>query len=215
VRRATRKPELGKETVSKSVVDPAVKRKFFVQLIMIAFVAALFNGLMTFYCFRSGSVVLRQTFLPEDLTKGVMSRSFRLKGNGKATRFKFRAPLNNAWMSVEAAVVRADGMVVHVAERSIEYYHGRSGGESWSEGSRSNSFLLKLPDPGKYTLFLRAVSAFGNTTRANKASHSLKLEIMDRALPATRFGVAAGVCFALLVLTAFAFAKWKEDDEED
>jgi hypothetical protein len=215
VRRATRKPELGKGAVTRPLADPAVKRQFFMQLMIITCVAALLNGLVAFYCLRSGKVVLRQGFSKSDLTAGVMSQPFSLTGNGKATRFKLTAPLDNAWMSVEAAVVRGDGMAVHVAESSLEYYHGRSGGESWSEGSRSNSFLVKIPDRGRYTLFIRAVSAFGNASRANKAQHSLRLEIRDRALPGFRPTFAAGVCLALFVLTAVAFAKWKEEDEEE
>ena len=215
VRRAVRKPEFGKETVVKSIEDPAGKRKWFVQLMAIALVAAVLNGLLSFYCYRSGTVVLKQGFAPQELTGGVMSRPFRVRGKGKVTRINIRAPLDNAWMSLEAAIVRGDDMAVHLYEDSLEYYHGRSGGESWSEGSRSSAKLVKIPDPGEYRLFIRAVSARGNASRANKALHSLQVEIKDRALPGGRFAVAGGLCLALFILAAFAFAKWKENDEED
>ena len=214
VRRATRKPELGKETVSKTLADPAKKRKGYIQLMVIALVAAVFNGLLAFYCYQSGTVVLKQGFLPQELTQGVMSRSFIARGKGKITRISVSAPLDNAWMSLQAAIVRGDGQAIHLYERSLEYYHGRSGGESWSEGSRSSALLVKIPEPGMYKLFVQAVSAQGNASRATSARHGLQVEIKDRALPGGKFTLAGGLCLALFILTAFLFAKWKEDDEE-
>jgi len=214
VRRAARKPELGKETVLKTFEDPAKKLKGYIQLMVITLVAAVLNGLLAFYCYQSGTVVLKQGFLPLDLTKGVLSRSFIARGNGKITKIKVSAPLDNAWMSLEAAVMRSDGKAVHTYADSLEYYHGRSGGESWSEGSRSSSLLLKIPDPGMYKLYVQAVSAHGNASRATKAQHGLQVEIKDRALPGGKFALAAGLCLALLILTAFSFGKWKENDEE-
>ena len=214
VRRATRKPELGKETVSKTVADPAKKRKGYIQLMVIALVAAVFNGLLAFYCYQSGTVVLKQGFVPQQLTQGVMSQPFMVRGKGNITRVHVSAPLDNAWMSLAAAIVRSDEKAVHLFERSLEYYHGRSGGESWSEGSRSGSLLVKIPDPGLYKLFVQAVSARGNASRATKALHGLQVEIKDRALPGGKFALAGGLCLALFILTAFLFAKWKEDDEE-
>jgi len=215
VRRATRKPELGKETATRSIEDPAGKRSWFVQLMAIALAAAVLNGLLAFYCYRSGAVVLRQHFSPSELTQGVLSRPFGLRGKGKITRITAKAPLDNAWMSLKTAIVRGDDMAVHLYDTGIEYYHGRSGGESWSEGSRSSTLLLKIPDPGKYRLFVQAVSASGNTSRATKALHGLQVEIKDRALPGGKFSLAAGFCLVLFILVAFAFAKWKEDDDEE
>ena len=214
VRRAARKPELGKETVSKTFADPAKKRKGYIQLMVIALVAAVFNGLLAFYCYQSGTVVLKQGFLPQELTQGVMSRSFIARGKGKITRISVSAPLDNAWMSLQAAIVRGDGQAIHLYERSLEYYHGRSGGESWSEGRRSSALLVKIPEPGMYKLFVQAVSAQGNASRATSARHGLQVEIKDRALPGGKFALAGGLCLALFILTAFLFAKWKEDDEE-
>ena len=214
VRRATRKPELGKETATKPLEDTAKKRKGYLQIMTIALVAAIINGLLAYVCYRSGTLVYGQSVGPLELTKGVMTQPFQLRGNGKITKISVHAPLDNAWMSLETAIVRSDGMAVHAYEDNIEYYHGRSGGESWSEGSRSGSVLVKIPDPGQYRLFIQAVSAHGNASRANRALHGLRVEVRDRALPAGKFTFAGGLCLAIFILTAVLFAKWKEDDEE-
>jgi hypothetical protein len=178
--------------------------KRYIQLMVIALAAAVLNGLLAFYCYQSGTVVLKQGFLPQEITNGAMSRSFIVRGKGKITKITVSAPLDNAWMSLEAAIVRRDGKVVHLYERSLEYYHGRSGGESWSEGSRSNSELVKIPDPGLYKLFVQAVSAQGNASRATRALHGLQVEIKDRALPGGKFALVGGLCLALFILTAEA-----------
>lgn len=214
VQRATRKPELGKETISKPFEDTAKKRKAYLQVMVIALVVAILNGLLSYYCYRSGTVVLNQSFVPEQLTEGVLTQSFNVQGNGKVTKITVSAPLSNAWMALEAAIVRADGMAVHTYEQNIEYYHGRSGGENWSEGSRSGSLLVKIPDPGPYSLFVQAVSARGNASRATKALHGARVEVRDRALPGGKFAFAGGLCLAIFMLTAFLYAKWKEDDED-
>jgi len=214
VRRATRKPELGTETATKPIEDTAKKRKGYLQIMAIALVAAFINGLLSYICYRSGTVVLIQSFVPQELTKGVMTEPFRVVGNGKITKISVTAHLDNAWMSLETAIVRGDGMAVHMYEDNIEYYHGRSGGENWSEGSRSGSLLVKIPDPGLYRLFVQAVSANGNASRATRALHGLRVEVRDRALSGGKFAFAGGLCLAIFILTAFLFAKWKEDDEE-
>jgi len=214
VRRATRKPDLGKETVHKPVEDPVQRRKWYIRLMLITFIAAAFNGLLAFYSFQCGSVVLNQGFQAGQLTEGVMSRSFSVSGKGKITKISVTAPLDNAWMSLNAAIVRSDGLAVHMYEESLEYYHGRSGGESWSEGSRSSSLLVKIPDPGKYRLFVQAVSASGNVSRATKALHSLQVEVKDKALPWFKFAIAGGICLVLLILTVASYSNWKEEDED-
>jgi len=214
VRRATRKPELGKEAVIKPIEDTAKKRKGYLQILAIALVAAIINGLLAYVCYRSGKVVLVQSFEPAELNEGVITEPFRLQGKGKITKITATAPLSNAWMSLEAAIVRSDGMAVHLYEDNIEYYHGRSGGENWSEGSRSGSLLIKIPDPGQYRLFVQAVSARGNASRATRALHGLRVEVRDRALPGGKFAFAGGLCLAIFILTGVLFAKWKEDDED-
>ena len=139
-----------------------------------------------------------------------MSRPFSVSGKGKITKISVTAPLDNAWMSLEAAIIRSDGLAVHMYEESLEYY----GGKGWSEGSRSSSVLIKIPDPGKYRLFVQAVSAPGNVSRATRALHSLKVEVKDKALPWFKFAIAGGICLALLILTGAPELNWKEDDED-
>lgn len=65
-----------------------------------------------------------------------------------------RADVDNSWTFLECMLVGP----LDVAEQArfagleISYYHGVSGGESWSEGSRSSSTMLPMVPNGRYLL---------------------------------------------------------------
>ena len=190
------------------------ERIFFLTITMVAALALVINVLAAFFCAQKGTEVLREAFSAEELTAGAYSEPFPMAGNGAAARITARTALSNAWMTLEAALVREDDMMVHQYESNIEYYHGRSGGEKWSEGSRNKSVMVRIPDPGNYRLFVMAVSAQGNANRAERAQHGARLVVTDGALPWGKFAVAAGISFAILMITAVLYGKWKQEDED-
>ncbi len=214
VRRATRKPELGQTLKPVATEDAAVARRRYVQVMLVAALALVINALAAFFCAQKGTEVLSEAFSAEALTEGVYSVPFPMTGKGAAARITARTGLSNAWMALEAALVREDDILVHQYESNIEYYHGREGGENWSEGSRNQSVMVRIPDPGNYRLFVAAVSNTGNTQRAERALHGARLTVTDEALPWGRFAVAAGISFAILIITAVLYGKWKQEDED-
>lgn len=214
VRRATRKSDLGKTLKPVATEDTAIARRRYVQVMLIACLALVINALAAVYCAQKGTEVLRQSFSAAALTDGAYSAPFSLAGNGAVARITARSGLSNAWMTMQAALVREDDMMVHQYESAIEYYHGRSGGESWSEGSRSRSVMVRVPDPGNYRLYVMAVSAKGNAGQADRALHDARLTVTDRALPWGKFAFAAGISFVVLIITGVSYAKWKQEDEE-
>ncbi len=214
VRRATRKSDLGQTLKPVVTEDAAITRRRYVQIMLVAALALVINALAAFFCAQKGTEVLREAFSAEELTAGAYSEPFPMTGNGAAARITARTGLSNAWMTLEAALVREDDMMVHQYESNIEYYHGRSGGENWSEGSRNKSVMVRIPDPGNYRLFVMAVSAKGNTNRAERALHGARLVVTDGALPWGKFAVAAGISLAILMITGVLYGKWKQEDED-
>lgn len=214
VRRATRKPDLGQTLKPVAGEDAAIARRRYVQIMLVAALALLINGLAALFCAHKGADVLNENFSAEELTEGAYSAAFPLAGDGAAVRITARTGLSNAWMTLEAALVREDEMMVHQYESNIEYYHGRSGGESWTEGRRSKSVMVRVPDPGNYRLFVMAVSAKGNATRAERALHGARLTVTDKALPWGKFAVVAGISLAVLIITTVLYFKWKDEDED-
>lgn len=64
------------------------------------------------------------------------------------------APVDQAWLGVEGAMVSEETGVVEQFEVAASWYHGVDDGESWSEGSRKERVLLSALPKGKYMLRL-------------------------------------------------------------
>ena len=65
---------------------------------------------------------------------------------------KITAPLENAWIGVEGALVSEKTGEAELFELTSSYYHGSDGGESWSEGGREATIFLSGLSPGSYML---------------------------------------------------------------
>ena len=216
VRRAAKKPKLGEAWAdAHDGPDPARVRKHYMVAMLVAFVGLLVNAGLGFYCYMSGRDVLSESFPAQMLTGGHYSKPFVIHGKGDAIRITAASNVDNAWMSLVVRLIRADEMMVDELEQSIEYYHGRSGDENWSEGSRSASTMVKIPDPGTYRIFVQAVSARGEAATADKALHDVRIRVRENALPWDKFAVAGGISLGLLILSFALYAKWRQDDDED
>ena len=74
------------------------------------------------------------------------------------------APVSNSWASVSATLVHTVTGKEYALEEGIEYYHGYSDGESWTEGSTlSEAYFTSIP-AGTYKL---QVSAMRDATDRN------------------------------------------------
>ncbi len=209
VRRATRKTELGKAVAADPAPDAAQRRKWYKRLMCIALLGILINGGAAIYCAGKGKEILKQRLPAGRLSDGVYTQTFTVKGGGEVTKVTTWAPLDNAWMEVQEAIVRDDNRMMHSYETGMEYYHGVEGGESWSEGSKSRSYLIRIPEAGNYRVFVQAVSARGNAANANRALHDVNISVTDGALPYGGLIFACVVCTILLGMTFISYGKWK------
>lgn len=219
VRAATGKLELGLKTGVEKVKglfttsdDSAVKRKNFRQTIFISAAFAFINFMLFIYCMMAGDTVLNQGINAADLTKGTYTKPFTIQGLGKATKINFLALMNNSWMSLETMLVKDQDRMIHDFESNMEFYSGVEGGESWSEGNREESLLVKIPDPGTYRLFVQGVSAKGNTSKADKALHGINVTVIDGAQPWVPFLLASIMSMILLIVTAILYSSWKTEN---
>lgn len=71
--------------------------------------------------------------------------------------FQIIAPVSNSWFSISAELVNRDNGKVYNFEQGVEYYFGVSDGESWSEGSTSETYHLTKIPAGRYVLEMKAV----------------------------------------------------------
>lgn len=215
VRRATGKPELGKTGVIKDGVDAAVKRRFYMTVMMAAVIAIVINLVLLLYTFSAGKQVFSQRFSADQLNGEVLSEPFRVNSDIIKIISYAQPRLNNEWMALDVAVVSDQEEVLHVYDAGISYYHGYEGGEKWSEGSQSQSAFIQVPRPGIYRLLVHAVSARGNINRSTKTSHGVIMRVEDGARMPHFFIGAAALSVLILVVSIWSYSKWKSGDEDD
>lgn len=87
---------------------------------------------------------------------------FELKGNPTDNvEIQIEAPdLDNKYLFFSAALINEETDTAYDTSIETSYYHGVDDGESWSEGSRSDSKSLAEIPPGRYYLRLESQSDF-------------------------------------------------------
>ncbi len=104
-------------------------------------------------CSSTNKTALSQTFqFKPNATGTVTSNVFALEKNNANLELDFGTPCDNSWLWISGELVNNDSGLTYPFERSVEYYHGYEGGESWSEGSTVSDLLLPAIPGGKYYL---------------------------------------------------------------
>ncbi|MDH5673334.1 MAG: DUF4178 domain-containing protein [Myxococcales bacterium] len=89
----------------------------------------------------------------------VYSAPFVVENGPTTLRLDLDTSASNAWVAVAAALVNESTHEVREFFIQAEYWHGRTGGESWSEGSKTQTEYLGRIAPGRY--ILRADTRWG------------------------------------------------------
>lgn len=99
-----------------------------------------------------GREVLNVT-LPFD-GKDYISPAFYLRGGAAPLTVEASSGVDNSWANVSVALVNEDSNEEVYANKDIEYYHGYTDGENWTEGSTSEEFNICGVPAGKYHLVI-------------------------------------------------------------
>ena len=129
---------------------------------------------------------------------------------GQNLEVKLSAPVENSWIGVEGALVSEQTGEAELFEITSSYYHGVDGGESWTEGGRTETVFLSSLKPGAY--MLRVAPAWEGT---RPPVQSFSLEIRSGVVRWLYVVLAffAIVLFPLLMLLrvmAFEGRRWAE-----
>ena len=82
----------------------------------------------------------------------MVTREFELRDKARKLAVRNSTSLDNNWIALDLMLVnKATGQAWPVT-RELAYYYGRDGGESWSEGSRSDEVVFRDIPPGTYYL---------------------------------------------------------------
>jgi DNA-directed RNA polymerase subunit RPC12/RpoP len=140
----------------------AVEPKGFVnpfKIAVVAFVGILllvFSHLITTYSAQKRMLLNRTYSIADSLsTATFVTDRFTLDKWRSNLQFEVMAPVDNSWFELTATLVNTQTGTEYTLQQGVEYYHGYSEGEYWTEGDRSETaYLSKIPG-GTYYLQLQ------------------------------------------------------------
>ena len=121
----------------------------FWKLALVAVVLQVFFGLL-----GSGKVLLRQEFTlsPQMAEDSVVTNEFQVRDRPRKLTVRNSTSLDNNWIGLDLLLVNKASGQAWPAARELAYYYGNDGGESWSEGNRTDEVVFLDIPPGTYFL---------------------------------------------------------------
>ena len=101
-------------------------------------------------------IVFEQSFVVDDSLnrKEIHSKTFDLKYGTRNVEIILHTSVDNNWFYTNATLVNEQTGDIYDVGLEAEYYHGYTGGESWSEGSGWVSKVVSQVPEGKYYMIL-------------------------------------------------------------
>jgi ribosomal protein L37AE/L43A len=97
-----------------------------------------------------GTLVKQPLIFSPDDDEPKLTRDFRLDGETPRLEIANDSNITNNWLALSVTLVNKDTGQSWQNAREISRYEGVDGGESWSEGSRSDAFVFRDLPPGNY-----------------------------------------------------------------
>lgn len=91
--------------------------------------------------------------------KEITTDAFVLKGGSAPMTIKLSSDVDNSWANLNIALINEETGDEIYANKDIEYYHGYSDGESWTEGKQYDEFNICGVKAGKYHLLITPMKA--------------------------------------------------------
>lgn len=158
--------------------QPYVESAFGSELPVIFTFFSLLMLFMTFSAFSSGAKIF-QTSVPlaEIDGKEFLTEEFEVKGP-TIVQVSADSRVDNSWLYAQFALVDEEERAVVEGDVECSYYHGYSGGESWSEGSQDDYSVFTVDVPGKYRVLLFGQGGTGNFSKGMRHSDGpLRIEV--------------------------------------
>ncbi|MCZ7566849.1 MAG: DUF4178 domain-containing protein [Burkholderiales bacterium] len=172
--------------------------------------------LQVFFWFGADSrVLLAQPFefAPGRPPTPIVTPPFEVRGT-KPTPLAVRtvADVDNSWVFLGMTLVEKNTGATYQLGREVAYYHGSSGGESWTEGSRDDRARVASLPPGTYYLEIEP-EGDARSRRAIRGRVEVFRDPPDWTNLLILFGVLAFFPVrALWRSAAFERRRWAESD---
>lgn len=155
--------------------------------------------------------VLTQDFVAvQGEEPSVVTRPFKLEGRTSNLVVRLQTNLDNRWAYFDMALINEETRQARIFSKSVSYYHGSSGGESWREGSRTEETTVPSVPSGTYVLRLEPQTGTGNTPDNLSAKGS------TAGQPVLKYGVRltrdvpswSYLWFVMVVLAIYPILVW-------
>jgi len=144
-----------------------------------------------------------------DKEKSRVTEIFELSGRPSNVVVRSKADVNNSWIYLNLALINEETGNAYDFGREISYYHGRDGGEAWSEGSPSDEAVLPSVPAGRYYLRIEP--------EAEVASLNYSIQVYRDVPSWTFFFLALGGLSVFPIFYwwrrhTFEYYRWSESD---
>ncbi|WP_396149590.1 DUF4178 domain-containing protein [Flavobacterium sp.] len=137
------------------LVQPFLFNIYNTIIIFISFAILILTTFIIFNLSRTEQNVLNVSInFDEYKSKEYISPSFELKGSPAPLIISANTSVDNSWANAQVSLVNESNNEEEYAQKDIEYYHGYSEGERWSEGSKRTTFNFCGVAKGKYHLVI-------------------------------------------------------------
>ena len=151
--------------IGTGIVQPFFVNLRNLSLVFCSVAVLIFVTHLLIYNNRTAQTVLDETFtISEQNNKEFVSRPFALDGGSAPLTVNVSSDIDNSWLNVQVALVNEKTNEEVYANKDVEFYHGYEGGESWSEGGRSETLQLCGVTAGKYHLLVTPMWAPENNS---------------------------------------------------
>lgn len=142
------------------IVQPFLINIRTLAIIMCSVAILILCSHLYIYSGRSEQVVFNKSFTFDQYNdKSFVSPSFILEGGSAPLTVSTRSDVDNSWANVQVALVNEITNEEVSASKDIEYYHGYTDGENWTEGDNSEEFNICGVNAGKYHLVITPMKA--------------------------------------------------------
>ncbi|MFT3794976.1 DUF4178 domain-containing protein [Flavobacterium sp.] len=141
--------------VGTGIVQPFLVNLRSAAIILCSVAILIFVTHMFVYSGRRAETVMQTTFtITDSNNRQFVSNPFTLQGGSAPLTVVVDSDIDNSWLNVDVALVNELTNEEVYANKDVEYYHGYEGGESWSEGDKSETLQLCGVTAGKYHLIV-------------------------------------------------------------
>lgn len=162
---------------------------------------------------RTEQNVLHTTLnFDEYKNKDYISPSFELSGSPAPLKILANSYVDNSWANLQVSLVNEITNDEVFAQKDIEYYHGYTDGESWTEGSTSKTFNFCGVAQGKYHLVINPIKQ-----ESDLRNNEMKIRVIWNESSAWNFlwslviliGIFSGIFF---LKKNFEQRRWENSD---